>query len=367
MNGIVGMLELMLDTPLDATQRDYAANVHGGVMDLMHIINGILDFSKVESGFMALQSTRFDPVRLLDEVIALHRVNAEKKHLLLEAQIGPNPPPWVNADQSRIRQVLGNLINNAVKFTPSGRITVAFGAYADAADPATLHLRYAVIDSGIGIDAAQQGKLFEPFSQADPAISGEYGGTGLGLAICKRLVELMRGRISCASNAGAGSTFTFQIPCRVADPALLPMAAAPPERSAPAAAAAGALRVLLAEDTELNRQLVRILLTKRGCIVEEVENGQLALDALERRPFDLVLMDCMMPVLDGYQASRRWREREAARGAARTPFIALTASAISGDRERCLEAGMDDYLAKPFTASQFDAMLARWVTLADGR
>ena len=368
MNGIVGMLELMLETPLDSTQRNYAGNVHGGVMDLMRIINEILDFSKIESGHMELDSSGFDPVRLIHEAIALHQASAEKKHLIVEASIGAHAPPWVQADAGKIRQVLGNLINNAIKFTPSGRIRVTFSAYADGADPAALHLRYAVIDSGIGIAATQQGKLFEPFSQADSTISREYGGSGLGLAICKRLVELMQGDISCASNAGAGSTFTFQIPCRALEPAPAPLStgASPADGPAPAAAAAaGALHVLLAEDTEMNRQLVRILLTKRGCSVDEVENGQLALDALAQRRYDLVLMDCMMPVMDGYQASRHLRAREAASGAARTPVIALTASAIDGDRERCLAAGMDDYLAKPFTAQQFAATLQRWVRLAD--
>ena len=365
MNGIIGMSELMLETRLDSTQKIYAGNVHGGVKDLMRIINDILDFSKVESGHMEIDITGCDPVRLLHDVVDLHRANA--RHLTIDVQIASNSPRWVNADALRIRQVLGNLVGNAIKFTPSGQITVSFSAHTDGADPALMSLTYAVSDCGIGISPAEQGQLFEPFTQADNTISRKYGGTGLGLAICKRLVELMHGQISCSSAVGIGSTFTFRIPVSIADPASEKSGdSGPAQNPAQNLAPAGswpALRVLVAEDTAMNRQLVRILLTKRGCIVDEAENGQLALAALERQRYDLVLMDCMMPVMDGYQASRRLREFEAATGAGRTPVIALTASAIEGDRERCFAAGMDDFLAKPFSASEFGATLGRWVTL----
>ncbi len=377
MNGIAGMTELMLETNLDSTQQVYASNVHGGVMDLMRIINDILDFSKIESGHMAIETTSFDPVRLIHDVIDLHQATATKKQLAIEARIDPYPTYWVNADQTRIRQVLGNLINNAVKFTASGRITVACSVHADSISPAIMHLTFSVIDSGIGISEAAQRYLFEPFSQADNTISRKYGGTGLGLAICRRLVELMGGQIGCTSSTGAGSRFTFEIPCRIAEIAAAPGApwstaklhhratsagAAPAEPAAPAKA----IRVLVAEDTEMNRQLVRILLTQRGCIVDEVENGELALQALARQRYDLVLMDCMMPVMDGYEASRRLRARESVTGASGTPVIALTASAIEGDRGRCLAAGMNDYLAKPFTAAEFAITVGRWVDLAPG-
>ena len=364
MNGIVGMTELMLETVLDSTQRSYAVNVHRGAMDLMRILDEILDFSKVEAGHMELETSSVDPAQLLDDVIALHRVHADKKNLTIEVRIGAHVPPMVQADSLRLRQVLGNLLSNAIKFTSSGNISVTLNVHADDADaildPAVIGLTYAVIDCGIGLSAQEQQGLFEPFTQADNTISRRYGGTGLGLAICRRLVELMGGRIGCVSEAGIGSKFWFTLPCRHAAPA--PVSLSTPATIQLPAPSLGGLRVLMVEDTDMNRQLMRILLAKSGCIVDEVENGWLALEALEHGQYDLVLMDCMMPVMDGYEATRRLRTREAASGAARMPVIALTASALSGDRERCLEAGMDDYLAKPFTATQFAATAGRWVS-----
>ncbi len=362
MNGIVGMTELMLETVLESTQRSYAVNVHRGAMDLMRILDEILDFSKVESGHMELETSSVDPAQLLGDVIGLHRAHADKKNLTIEVRIGAQVPPLVQADSLRLRQVLGNLLSNAIKFTSSGNISVTLNVQADDAeaipDPAVIGLTYAVIDCGIGLSAQEQQGLFEPFTQADNTISRRYGGTGLGLAICRRLVELMGGRIGCISEAGIGSKFWFTLPCRHAAAAPIELPASIPLP----APSLGGLRVLMVEDTCMNRQLMRILLAKSGCIVDEVENGWLALEALEQGQYDLVLMDCMMPVMDGYEATRRLRTREAASGAARMPVIALTASALSGDRERCLEAGMDDYLAKPFTATQFAATAGRWVS-----
>jgi CheY-like chemotaxis protein len=308
-------------------------------------------------------------VQVLDDVVGLHIAHANKKNLTIETRIGEPVPRLLQADSLRLRQVLGNLLSNAIKFTASGNISVTLNAQVAALDPAVIGLTYAVIDCGIGISAQEQQRLFEPFSQADNTISRKYGGTGLGLAICRRLVELMDGRIGCVSKAGVGAKFWFSIPCRQAVPVCAPALASaftssvfvPQCLLAPSGAV---LRVLLVEDTDMNRQLMRILLAKSGCIIDEVENGWLALEALEQRPYDLVLMDCMMPVMDGYEATRRLRAREAATGAARMPVIALTASAIRGDRERCLEAGMDDYLAKPFTATQFAATAGRWVSFA---
>ena len=364
MNAIIGMSELMLETTLDSAQQAYAGNVHRGALGLRRIINDLLDFSKVESGQLELDITCCDPVRLIHDAIALQRANAEKKRLRLDARIAPGAPPWVDADPARIRQVLDNLISNAIKFTPGGSITVTFSADADVGNPAQLRLRYAVIDSGIGIDAAQQGRLFKPFSQADKAISATHGGTGLGLAICKRLVGLMQGQIACASAAGAGARFTFDIPVRRAEPVVVAVLPACTQTQEPAAGAAGTPRVLVAEDTEMNRELACILLHKMGCAVDTAENGQLALAALARRRYDLVLMDCRMPLMDGYEACRRLRASEERSGAPRMPVIALTASAIKGDRERCLAAGMDDYLAKPFTQAELRATVGRWIAPA---
>lgn len=379
MNGILGITELMIETGLDEQQRNNARHVHTSATELMRIINEVLDFSKIESGKIDIDNAHFDPRRILDEVIALHHPTMMKKQLRIETSVGNSVPDALLGDASHIRQVIGNLLNNAIKFTAAGSITINLEARPDTVDSDIIHIRYTVSDTGIGITREAQARLFEPFTQADTSISRQYGGTGLGLSISKRLVELMRGKISCDSEAGAGANFSFEIPCQrstaglAADTARPHAAAADSDQQAPppthvAAApsvqvlASRPLRVLVAEDTRINMQLARMLLQKKGYLVDEAENGQLALDALAHQQYDLVLMDCMMPVMDGYEATRRLRALEAAGNGIRTPVIALTASAIEGDRERCLAAGMDDYLTKPFTAAGFQAAIERWTT-----
>ncbi|MYM92107.1 hybrid sensor histidine kinase/response regulator, partial [Rugamonas sp. FT82W] len=215
MGGVAGMAELMLETGLDPVQRGYAQNVCRGIGELTHIINEVLDFSKIESGHMQLEQQPFDPAAQLEQVIALHRAAAERKGLRLEAGAGAGPL-WVRGDAARLRQVLGNLLSNAIKFSPSGVIALDYSAEVDGVRTGLWRLRYSVSDQGIGIDEAAQARLFEPYAQADSTISGQYGGTGLGLAICKRLVELMGGRITCASRPGAGARFTVELPVRLA-------------------------------------------------------------------------------------------------------------------------------------------------------
>lgn len=358
MNGIVGMSELMLETRLDPVQSGYATNVHSSALDLLRIINEILDFSKVESGHMEIVNGSYDPARLVHEVMALHHAGALKKGVEMAADIDSAVPPWVWGDAVRVRQVLGNLVNNAVKFTPQGSVKVCLSLVADCL-PA-LRLRFDIIDTGIGISEKDQARLFEPFIQADDTISRQYGGTGLGLGICKRLVQCMGGVIACDSASGKGAHFTFELPTRLApaEPSDTPPAVQP--AVVPAVQAGRAMRVLVAEDTDMNRQLVRLLLKRLNCDIDEVTDGEQALAALQVKDYDLVLMDCMMPVLDGYEATRRWRQQEAERKLPRTPVVALTASAIEGDRQRCLEAGMDDYLAKPFQLEQFTAAVRRF-------
>lgn len=367
MNGIIGMSELLLDTKLDHTQHAYAQNVFGGARDLMRMINEILDFSKIESGYMEIESTAFDPVQLLRDVVMLHEANADKKNLQIKFDLDGNIPLLLKGDPSRIRQILGNLLSNAIKFTPVGSIVISCSAYANPSLPKIVDLQYAVTDSGIGISADEQNHLFEAFRQADSAVHRKYGGTGLGLAICKRLIDLMHGQITCTSEVNIGTTFTFSIPARMLNESsehVSEVVGADVRQKRDAADSSAALparvqHVLVAEDTEMNRQLARILLTKKGYTVDEVENGQLAVAAFENNHYDLILMDCMMPVMDGYAASQRIREIEFARQSVRTTIIALTASAIDGDRERCIAAGMDDYLSKPFTSAEFSAVIER--------
>jgi len=345
LGGIAGMSALLLDTPLDPVQRDYAGHVASSVTNLMRILNDILDLSKVEAGQMAIHNTGFDPRRLVHDVLALYQPQAARKGLVIAADIDAALAPAVCSDPARIAQVLGNLVSNAIKFTPGGTIRVSLHAA-----PGNDFLDFAVEDSGIGMTPAQRARLFQPFSQGGDDISGLYGGTGLGLAICKQLVELMQGTIACTSVPGSGSRFAFRVACTPAVPS-----------TAAAVPAAAPARILLVDDTAMNRQLAHVQLTRRGHQVDCAENGALALAACANQHYDLVLMDCMMPVMDGYQACRALRQRELALGQAATPVIALTASGDDDDRARCMEAGMDDYLAKPFSAEQLAALVDRWL------
>ncbi|MGK5011425.1 ATP-binding protein [Janthinobacterium sp. MDB2-8] len=367
MAGIAGMAELLQETGLDASQQQYAHRIGDGVQHLMRILNDILDLSKVEAGQMGIELRDFDPRLLLDDVLALHRPQADRKKLHLVSEIGNSVPQRVCSDRTRLAQILGNLLSNAIKFTPSGSVTVRLHLEAATPDSASACLVASVNDQGIGMSQQQLSRIFEPFCQADDSISGAYGGTGLGLSICKHLVTLLGGEIFCSSARGAGSRFTVRLPCQAAQAPAASMpetAPAPPAAAAtpPASASVPGARILLVEDTALNRQLVCLQLAARGYSIDTAENGALGLQALAAQRYDLVLMDCMMPVMDGYQACQALRAREASSGAPRLPVIALTAGVTGDDRQRCVAAGMDDYLSKPFTAAQLRAMVERWLT-----
>ena len=349
MNAILGMSELLLDTELSTTQRNYAGNVHQGTLALLHIINDVLDFSRIESGQMTLNLQPYDAALLVEQAVALHRPGAARKGLRMTCRSSA-PPGLVEGDAGRLRQVLGNLLDNAIKFTDHGDIEVTFSARPDGEQ---WLLRYAVRDTGAGLPAAMQARWFATTSQAQAGTADD--GASLGLAICQRLVSLMGGTMDCVSAPGVGTTIGIELPSRYVS---TPAAAVP--APAPALPATGK-RVLLVEDTEMNRLLASILLKKLDWEVDEAHDGAQALAALEQQRYDIVLMDCMMPVMDGYEATRRFRLWEQAQARARTPVVALTASAIEGDRERCLAAGADDYLTKPFTAAAFAGVLARWV------
>ncbi|MGK5045824.1 ATP-binding protein [Janthinobacterium sp. GB4P2] len=363
------MAELLQETELGASQQQYAQRIGDGVQHLMRILNDILDLSKVEAGQMGIELRDFDPRLLLDDVLALHRPQADGKKLHLVSEIGNSVPQRVCSDRTRLAQILGNLLSNAIKFTPSGSVTVRLHLEAATPDGASACLVASVNDQGIGMSQQQLSRIFEPFCQADDSIGGAYGGTGLGLSICKYLVALLGGEIFCSSAPGAGSRFTVRIPCQAAQAAAAATpepetAPAPPAEAIPVSASASVpgARILLVEDTALNRQLVCLQLAARGYSIDTAENGALGLQALAAQQYDLVLMDCMMPVMDGYQACQALRARETASGAARLPVIALTAGVTEDDRQRCLAAGMDDYLSKPFTAAQLRAIVDHWLT-----
>jgi signal transduction histidine kinase/ActR/RegA family two-component response regulator len=364
LNGILGMTGLVLESALDEQQREDIALVKGSADALLTIVDDILDFSKIEAGKMTIETLAFDLHELVRATLRAMAVHAQQKTLALDCALAPGLPQWVRGDPGRLRQVLVNLLGNAIKFTPHGGVTLTLRSLERAG--AAGQIEFAVRDTGIGIAPGKQQLIFEPFAQADGSTTRQYGGTGLGLAICRRLVSLMQGRIALESAVGAGSTFRFSLPLAAteAPPPRAPLAA--PAAPAPSAAptepqppVVGRLRVLLAEDNLVNQRLALRLLEKMGHAVTLVDNG---IDALERGmhgEFDLILMDVQMPALDGLAAARQLRHWERASGA-RVPIVAMTARVMPGDRERCLEAGMDDYLSKPIDGEQLRRMVARF-------
>ena len=351
MNGIVGMARLLQETPLTRDQREYADIIVSSARALLRIIDDLLDSSKFESGGFELDAVDFEPRRVVDDVVKLLRPEAEAKRLALSATVDPAVPEQARGDPGRLRQALVNLVGNAVKFTETGAVTVLAEPVEEAADG--WRLRFEVRDTGIGIDPAAQERLFKPFAQADSSTTRRFGGTGLGLAISRRLVELMGGRIEVASAPGAGSTFAFTVKLARAAGAAAVAPAAP-------LAAPGARRgcVLVAEDNVVNQKVTARMLERLGFEAEVAGSGEEAVAAARRRRYDLILMDGQMPGMDGFEATARIREFEGP--VRRTPIVALSASAMRGDRERYLGAGMDDYVSKPMSPEQLAAVLERW-------
>lgn len=366
MNGVLGMTELLLGTDLAPNQRQFVEAVDRSGRHLLGIINDILDFSKIEAGKLELDAADVDLRALLEESLALFSQSALRKGLSLLADL-PDDGLVVRGDALRLRQIVTNLVSNAIKFTESGEVSVSLRATAVADD--RLQLTLQVRDTGIGIPASSQAHIFEHFRQADGSTTRRYGGTGLGLAICRHLVDMMGGTIGVDSTPGHGAVFTVRlelargqramprIATAGADSPGAPLAASQAQPPAPAKLRG---RVLVAEDNESNQIVARAQLERMGLEVLTAGDGQQALDRLANETVDLVLMDCQMPVLDGYAATAALRQREA--GSERhLPVIALTASAMQGDAERCMAAGMDDYLAKPYSAEALYPVLARWL------
>jgi len=362
MNGIIGILDLLADTPLDAQQSEYLSLARGSAYTLMGIINDILDLSKIESGRMTLNPEPFDPVQMLKEVAALFASSARNKGLELRTDIAPDVPRVVVGDALRIRQIVSNLVNNAVKFTEQGGITIGLECLGEAgtADNRQAKLRIRVSDTGIGIPPESLPRIFEEFAQADGSITRRYGGTGLGLAISKKLVEMMGGQISVQSEPGKGSTFWVELALPVTE-----QAQADVPLSAPGYARLPRLshcRVLLAEDNEVNRLVAVKMLQTLGCAVDVAVNGAEAVQKALAGEYDLILMDVQMPEMDGYEATRRIREAERATGEHRI-IIAMTAHSMESDRRACLETGMDDYLSKPVKRERLAETLTKWVAV----
>jgi two-component system, sensor histidine kinase and response regulator len=499
MNGVIGMAELLIGTRLDTRQRRYAETIHGSANALLTILNDILDISKMEAGKMQLQTQDFDLRRLVEDVSELHAGQAHAKGVELGHHVLPEVPPWVHGDPDRLRQILSNLLGNAVKFTDDGEIIVRVGVEGEG-QGATL--RFEVADTGIGIEPEQREQIFDAFAQADGSLTRRFGGTGLGLAICRQLVSLMGGEIEVASEPGEGSTFRFRIPLhagmpvsddgqaearwltglrllvvddnetnlqvveeyaegwgmvvdtassahsalrllhvareagspyrvivtdlqmpdvsgdelartirqdpRHADTAIVlltsvgrevlpddleshvdamltkplrradllrvladqvrpqprPDSPVPPSSQSlhpSEARPSSAGRLLVAEDNLVNAEVMQEMLRSMGFEADYVTNGREALEALETGAYGAVLMDCQMPVMDGYQAAQEWRRIEASRGGRRLPIVAVTAHALAGEREKVLRAGMDDYLTKPVSTKDLRGALDRWL------
>jgi signal transduction histidine kinase/HPt (histidine-containing phosphotransfer) domain-containing protein/ActR/RegA family two-component response regulator len=369
MNGVLGMTELLLNSALDDQQRRKLQMVRVSGESLLAIINDILDYSKIEAGRLELESYPFDLVETIADTMELLVDQAGSKGLELSHAVAPGVPRYVEGDAVRLRQVLVNILGNAVKFTEAGRI--ALQVTCREGGPEAVRLQFSVSDTGIGINAPDREQIFTRFSQVDGSMTRRFGGTGLGLTIAQQLCRLMDGEIPVASSPGEGSTFSFTVrlkpgPANGAAATLAQLRSG--ERGS--CTARFSARVLMVEDTPVNLQVGTEMLETLGCRVDTARNGMEALDAIARERYDLVLMDCQMPYLDGYQATGRVRLREAeecdATGAAprRLTIVALTALAMPNDRRICLEAGMDDYLAKPFTMSALETLLARWLPVA---
>ncbi len=353
MNGILGMTELCLDTDLSNRQRDYLLLVKSSADALLTIINQILDFSKIDAGRMELEELPFRFRDVVEETLRTLGVRAHAKGLEIGSRIPPEVPEELIGDPGRLRQILVNLVGNAIKFTHRGEVGVQGKLLSY--DDFTVKLLIAVSDTGIGMTPEQQKAVFEPFTQADTSTTRLYGGTGLGLTISASLVERMGGRIWVESEVGQGTTFFFTICVRpqTGTPTGPPSA----EKPAVAPPLVRPLRCLLAEDNEVNQILAMALLEERGHTVALAQDGRQALELYQQGGFDVIIMDVQMPELDGYEVTAEIRRREEAGALARVPILALTAHAMAGDRERCLEAGMDGYVSKPINRSELFAAL----------
>jgi PAS domain S-box-containing protein len=357
MNGVLGMTQLLLDSPLNADQRSLAEHLASSGELMVGLINEILDISKIEAGQLQLELNDFSLRESIATACAATRPQAVAKGVDLVQEIDPALPSLSRGDGRRLHQILLNLIVNAVKFTSEGRIVVR--ATVGSQHGAASTVRIEVIDTGIGIEASQIENMFEPFTQADASTTRKYGGTGLGLAISRELIELMGGTIGATSEPGSGSTFWIEL--LLHEPATTPGGPLAPleARGAVQPQWSTAPFVLVVEDSPVNQIVVVRTLERCGCRTDIAHNGRQALEMLAKQHYDAVLMDCQMPEMDGYEATAALRARE--NGGPRTPVIAMTAHAMQGDREQCLDAGMDDYLSKPIQRDWLIDTLRRWL------
>jgi PAS domain S-box-containing protein len=357
LNGVIGMTTILLETALDQQQHDYAETIRSSGDTLLTLINDILDFSKIESGRLELENTPFSLAEIVSSSLDLVAAQASEKGLKLSSSFAEACPEQALGDVTRVRQILVNLLSNAVKFTEKGSVAVNLDWHQ--VSPERGQIRFEVIDTGIGIPADRTEKIFEAFSQADASTTRRFGGTGLGLTISKHLAGLMGGRIWVDSEVGRGSRFGFTVMVKVLEaPAPLPKSRMV-SRIDRDLARKLPLRILVADDSVINQKVARMMLERMGYRADLAANGLEVLQALERQPYDVVLMDVQMPELDGLETTRRINRQMAPERKPR--IIAVTAGAMRGDREKCLAAGMDDYLPKPIQAEELQTVLVRCV------
>jgi signal transduction histidine kinase/ActR/RegA family two-component response regulator len=367
LNAIIGMSQLLAESPDLPQHRRLPDTIHRAGQSLLALISDVLDLSQIEAGKITLQAAAFGPRRLVEEVIDMFSPEAVSKSLRIDVAFASSVPERFVGDQARLRQVLVNVVSNAIKFTTEGGVRIDTDLEIDPVSGRVLVID--VTDTGPGIPASDQQRIFSAFQQGDNSVSRAHQGTGLGLNISRDLIALMGGRIELRSAPGAGSRFRVRVPespvgpdasasqletsiqqIRIVEAALAPLAG---------------LRILVVEDNALNASLVKLMLERDGCIVECVNSGAQALECMWTGSWRVVLMDCQMPGMDGYAATCRWREIEAAEGLARLPILALTAHAMADDRQRCLDAGMDDYLTKPVKLESLRAALSRLVAMGE--
>ncbi len=358
MNGIIGMTDLVLDTELTAEQKMYLQMVKNSANRLLKVINDILDFSKVEAGKLKLDPIDFDLYEVLENIIHMLSLRAKQKNVRLTCEIDSALPRKVNGDSNRLTQVLINLINNAIKFTNEGSVCLKAVPIPQRSD-SNVHIKFSIIDTGIGIPSDKQRIIFEAFCQADSSTTRKHGGTGLGLAISSQLAALMGSRIYVNSTPGEGSTFWFTCKLQKAK-RLEPQKKKTPPTNISLSEQKGlikGMKVLVAEDESINQALISTLLTQFGFNVTAVENGKMAVEAVASGDFQLILMDLQMPDMDGFEATKRIKAMADTHKKPR--IIALTAHAMGKDREKCLLAGMDDYLSKPIDRNELYQVLLR--------
>ena len=367
LNGVIGMTELLLDTDLNSEQQEYAQTIQSSGEALLALINDILDFSKIEANKLVMEMRDFDLAGVLKYTTDLLARNAQEKGLQVTCQIAPAVPRLLRGDAGRLRQILANLGGNAAKFTNRGNIEIQVSVEKE--EKKNITLRFSVSDTGIGISASRLKALFTPFTQADGSTTRKYGGTGLGLAISKHLAQMMNGKIGAQSVEGVGSTFWFtawfeKVPDNQAEEEVLDSKVQKAPEACGAPSLPDKVRILLVEDNPVNQKVALAMLKKLGFRTDVVANGLEAVKALQTVPYDLVLMDCQMPEMDGFEATRAIRQKESAASNPCIPIIAMTASAMQADRKKCLQAGMNDFIAKPVQSEELAVMLARWLAIS---